>query len=149
MPEWCVRQATEVDHVGTGRTHRCGTVEDLVDRQGAGIDDLRENAHVVAREVEIAAAFAEIGGQVLQLVRTALEWDAERLGEALQIGAAAAWHDDAVGIDRPLQTPRDDGLGHKSCHLHADVEDRPFESKVVRAGEDLFQPCAREVSGQK
>ena len=123
MAERRVRPAADVDHVGAGRAHGGGAVEDLVDRQRRRIDDLGKDAHVMAGEVKAAGASTEIGGEILQLVRAALEGDIERFGEAREVHAAAAGQDDAIGIDRPLQASDNDRFGHQGRHLHADVED--------------------------
>ena len=70
-----------------------GAREDRVDAERRRIDDLGENAHVVARQIGRRAAPAEKSRQVLQLVGPALERHAEIGGERVEIGAAAAGHD--------------------------------------------------------
>src|SRR5262249_55484605 len=65
-----VRQAAEIDHVGAGPAHGGGARQDGVDAQRRGVDDLGEDADVVARQIE-AARLAEIGRQILQLLRPA------------------------------------------------------------------------------
>src|ERR1700721_580937 len=55
-----VRQAADIDHIGAGRAHRAGAVEDVFDTESRGIDDLGKDADVIAREVETASSLAEI-----------------------------------------------------------------------------------------
>jgi len=144
-----IRRATKIDHVSAGRAQGCGANENLLNRQRRCVDDLGENTHVVLRQIEASAALAEVGGQVRQLVGASFERNLEGSSEAGKIGPATARHDNAIGIDRPRQTARDDGFGHEGRDLHADVEDRPLECKAGRARQDPFEPCAREVSGEK
>src|ERR1700758_1622140 len=103
-----VRQASDIDHVGAGRAHRAGAVEDVLDPHGRGIDDLCEDADVIAREVETATSLAEVRGQVFQLLRSALERNAEFSAQACEVGAAAPGHDDARRIHRTRYAARDD-----------------------------------------
>src|SRR5262249_53764459 len=94
------------------------------------------------------AALAEEGRQILQLLRAALEWNAEFGAEPLQVGATAAGYDHARGLERTRQPPRNDRLGHQRRNLDADIDHRPGEGRV-QATEHLLQPRQREVSGEE
>ena len=59
-------------------------------RRRRRVDDLGENAHVVTRQIGRRAAAAEIGRQIVQFVRPALERHAEAAERRVEIGAAAA-----------------------------------------------------------
>ena len=142
MRERRIRQAAEVDHVGARLPHRVGARQDGIDRKRRCIDDLGEDADVVARQVE-AAALAEIARQVLEFVRPALERHAELGREAVEIGAAAARHQDPARVDRPRQAAGDDGLGHQRRDLHADVEDGPVEGRHRPAPDRTFSSRGR------
>jgi hypothetical protein len=144
-----VGQATEVDHVGARRPHRRGARQDGLDGHRRDVDDFGKDAHVVTREVEVAAVLAEIGRQVLHLLRPALERHAELGAKAGEIGAAAARHQDAVGVHRARQPARDDRLGHQRRDLHADVEDRPFELGAAESRQNLLQARPCQVTGEE
>ncbi len=148
MPERRIRQAAEIDHVGARLPHRASAGQDGIDRERRCIDDLGEDADVVARQVE-AAALAEIGRQVLELVRTALERQAERGGQMVEVGTAPPRHEDAIRRHGPRQASRDDGFGHQRGDLHADVEDGPVEAGIAQARQDLLEAGSRQMPRQE
>ncbi len=81
------------------------------------VDDLGEDADVVAGEVEVAAGEAEIGRQVDDLVRAALDRHAEMARQRRQIGAAAPGQDDAFDGVGNRHAALDDLLGHQAATL--------------------------------
>ena len=149
MRERRVRQTAEIDHVGARRPHGGGARENGIDGQGRRIDDLGEYAHVLTGEIETAAVLSEVCRQVLQFLRPALEPDAEVGAQAVEIGAAAAGHQDPIGLHRTRHAARDDRLGHERSDLDADIEDRPFEPGVLDAGQNLLEPRPGEMTGEK
>ena len=143
MRERRVRQAPEIDHVGARRPHGGGTRENGIDAQRRRIDDLGEYAHVVTRQIEhrgrafrsmpaspsIPPAHARTGRRIRALRRSRSA--RQRPGTMI-----------AVGLHRTRQAARDDRLGHEGRDLDADIEDRPFETRVLDAGQNLLEPAA-------
>ena len=68
-----VRQTAEIDDVGAGSGHPERARNDRIDRQCRSLDDLGEDAHIVAREIDGARPPAEKSRQILQFVGSALE----------------------------------------------------------------------------
>ena len=77
--------------------------QDGLDAERGRVDDLGEDAHVVARKIDAAAALAEKRRQILQLLGAALERHAEFGCKPGEIGAATTGHHNPVGIDRSRQ----------------------------------------------
>ena len=82
---------------------RDGARDDRIDGQGGRVDDLGEYAHVLAREIEAAAALSEVSRQILQFLGPALERHAEFGAEAVEVGAAATGHQTPIGLHRTRQ----------------------------------------------
>ncbi len=125
-----VGQAADVDDVGPAPDIRVGAPHDLRDRQCGCLDDLGEDADVVAAHILGFTRAAEEIGNVLELVRPALEGHAEILTQTPQIGAAAAGKQDLVGLDRLRQAALDDLLGHQGRDFHADIQHLPVEPAI-------------------
>ena len=158
MRERRVRQATEIDHIGAALGIVLRALDDGLDRERGGIDDLGEDLDVVFGHVGGLARPAEILRDVLELVGPAQERHAETLAQAGKIGAAAAGQHDLVGLDRLRQAARDDVLGHQGRDLDADIQHLPVEARLAcrrarpragdapdgRSGTGCFQPwsCA-------
>ncbi len=149
MREGRIGQAAEIDDVGAGFAHARRACPDFVYGERRGIDDLGEDAHVVAGEIRRVPALAEIGREVFQLLGTALERHRELRAQSPEIRPAAARQQDAIGLHRPRQAAGDDGLGHQRGDLDADVVDGPVEARVGKLGQHLLEPRSREMSGQE
>ena len=143
-----VGKTAEVDHIRARLAHRSGTGEDRIDLEFRCIDDFGEYANVVPRQIRLAAALAEIGRQILQLVGAAVERHAELRRKAIEIGAAASGHEHTRCIQWTWQTARDDLLGHQRGDLNADIEYRPLERRFTEPGQQLLEPMAGEMAGQ-
>ena len=144
-----IGQAAEIDHIGALSAHLCRAAQDFVDGDARGIDDLAENADVVVGEIRWPPAAAEKGRQVGNLVRPALDFDAEFARQRIDIGAAAAWQDDPVGLDRARHAAQDDRFRHQCGDLHPDIENAPGERRRAEAVHRLDETRRGEMSGQK
>src|SRR5690348_1897490 len=144
-----VRQAAEINDVRARCAHCARALKDCINAERGCIDDFGENSNVVARKVEIASALSEIRGQILELLGPALEGHAEIGAQAIEIGAAPARQQHARRIQRTRQPAHDDRFCHEGCDLHADVDDRPAESRIAHAGKNLFQTRLRQVPGKE
>ena len=144
-----IGQAAEIDHIGAVRAHGLGARHHLFDGQGRRIDDFGEDAHRMAREIRRRSLSAEMGGQVGEFVRPALEGHAEMRREPVQIGAASAGQHDAIGLHGTLQAPLDDVAGGKRRDLDPDIGDRPVEIGLAEAYEKPFEPWMGQMPGQE
>jgi hypothetical protein len=81
--------AAEIDHVGPLCAQCLGACQQAVKWQQRRIDDLSEDARVMARQILRRATAAEIGRQVGEFIRSALEWQAEFGGQAGGIDAGS------------------------------------------------------------
>ena len=114
------------------------------------IDDLGEDRHVVAGEVEPArpsrprnsGRSASSSGPRTNGTPNACD---SRAGSM----PAATGQDDAIGRDRPLQAAQQDRLGHQRRDLHADIRHLPREARSPHAVEHAPQPRLRQVPGQE
>ena len=107
MRERRVGQTAEIDDVGAGPAQSARAHAQRIERQRGSVDDFREDAQIVAREIRRAAAFAEIGRKIFHLVRSALEDDAEGLG-------ADDRDRPGSGREAPRGSPEADGAGDSS-----------------------------------
>ena len=148
MGERRIGQAAEIDDVGASAPQRARARAQRVERQRGSIDDLSEDAQVMAGEIGRAAAFAEIGRQVLHFVRAALKGRAKGLRQAVEIGPAAARQHDAARWQRAGQAIHQDRFGHQRGDLHADVQDFIGEGRRHR-GEHGFEPRPCEPPGDE
>ncbi len=127
MRERRIGQAAEIDDFGALAAHVFGAGQNGLDGQRRGIDDLAENAQVVAREIGRAAAASEKGREIDQFIRPAHEGHADFPRQTVEVGAASARQDDPIGLERPRQPSQNDRLRHQRRDLDADVEHRPSE----------------------
>ena len=126
-----VRQTAEIDDVGAGSRHPERARNDRIDRQCRSVDDLGEDAHVVAREIDCARASAEENRQILQFVGSALEARPEFGRKLGQIRATTTGNNHPRRLDGTRQPASDDRLGHQRGDLYADVDDRPFKVRPL------------------
>src|SRR5262245_29266402 len=96
-----VWQAAEIDHVGAGGAILSGAPQDVIEREGRRVDDLREDAYVVAGEIARLALAAEEFREVVDVVGTAHHRHAVVGADGVEVDAAATREDDAIGLDRP------------------------------------------------
>ena len=143
-----VGKAAEIDHVGALVRIILGPFQNLLDGHGRCVDDLGEDLDIVFGHVRRLAGAAEIDGNILDLFRPAHDRHAVMRAQAVEIGAAAAGQHDLAGLDRLLQPPHDDHLGHQRRDLHADIEHLPVEVRL-HAFEHGLEPRPREVSGEE
>ena len=98
-----IRQATKIDDIRARGRHRKRAIQDLVDRQSRGVDDLGEDADVMTGKIDLVCGRAEKRRQIVQLIGAAFEDDAEFGGKRRQIRAATSGDDDAGRLDRARQ----------------------------------------------
>ena len=144
-----VRQATEIDHIGSLGAQGFGAGENRFEADLRSIDNFGENSQRMARQIDRSARLAKKLRQVFQFVGSALERSIEFLGQSRKVGAAAAGDDHAVGIERARQSPHEDGLGHQRRDLDPHVQDRPVELRRRHALQDPFEATLREAPGQE
>src|SRR6185437_10676277 len=107
-------QTTEIDDVGALAGEVAGADENLVDREERRLDDLGEDADVVAAEVGAVPLLPEMRRQVVKILRAALYRQVELVRQRSEVAGTMAWHDDAVGGDRlARQAPADEVGGHQ------------------------------------
>ncbi len=104
--------AADVDDVGAVLAQRMGTGAQGVHRQRRRIDDLGEDADVVAREIRGGRAVPEKARQVHDFVGAAREGQTERLGQTRRVHPGPAGQDHAGRRQRSGQPAQDDRLGH-------------------------------------
>ena len=143
------RAAAEIDHVGAFGVQRAGAGKQRLGREQRRIDDLGENARIVARQVGPVADAAEMAFQVGEFVRTALERHAERLRKRLGVERGAAREDDTVDIQRTRQAAQYDRRGHQRRDFHADIERPGIETPRLEPGEQTGQPRFGQMAGQQ
>ena len=101
------------------------------------------------RQIRRLAALAEIGRQVDQFVRPALERNAEVGRQRIDIHADAARQNDAIGGERSLQPVADDGIRHQRGDLDADVVNAPAAFLEADPLDRLDEPGLGQVAGQE
>ena len=69
--------------------------------------------------------------------------------QPLEIASVTPGQENAACIGIELQTALDDLFGHQRGDLDADVDDLPCEFRLAEADEQLLQPPAGEVAGDK
>ena len=122
---------------------------DRIDGNCRSVDDFGENADVVARQIDGAAAGAEERRKVVQLIRSPFKGHAEFRRQPREIDAAPPGNHDAAGRHRSRQPARDDRLRHQRRDLHADVDDRPFKVRAMNASQHPLEARPCEAAGQK
>ena len=147
--KWRVRQAAEVDHVGTRSPHCPCAIEDRLDGAVGSVDDLREDPRIMLRKIGPSSPAPEIGRDVHDLVGAALEGHTELRREAIEVGAHPSGQDHPVGRDRSRQPAADDLLRHQRRHLDADIRDLPIKSLPTELVHHLLQPRLGEMAGQE
>ena len=141
--------AAEVDHVRALGAQRRRARSQRVERQRRRIDDLGEDARVVAAEIGGLGTEAEEGGQVGDLLGAAHECHAELRRQRRLIEADAAGQDDAVGLQRARQAAAQDRLGHQGGDLDPDILHAPGELRVAQLGQQPAQPRLGEMAGEE
>ena len=149
MREGRVGQAAEIDHIRSGGAVLVGAGEDLVQRQGRRLDDLGEDAHVVAAQIDRTAGAAEMARQVLQIVRPALEGRAELGRERRQIHPRPPGEEDSRGTGQRPQPPAHDLGGHQRGDLDADGPHLPIEVVRSHALQRALEPPLGKAAGQE
>ena len=144
-----IRLAADIDDVGALRGEHGGTRDERLDRQRRRLDDLGEDAHVVAGKVGGPARLAEVERQIDDLLRPALERHAVMALQLVEIHAGAPGHDNAVGVERPLQAIAHDRLGHQRGDLYADVGDTPGSGRQAELGDRPVEAGLGELARQK
>ena len=149
MREWRVREATEIDDVGALGAQDFSAGDNRFEADLRSIDNLGEDSERMPRQVDRRARFAEEFRQVLEFVRSALEGSVELLRQSREVGAAAAWDDHAIGVDRARQPAHEDWFGHQRRNFYSHVEDRPFERRRRHALQDLLEAVPGVMAGQE
>ena len=149
MAEGRVRQAAQVDHVGAGPPVGFGPRDDFFEAQGRGLDDLGEDAHVVARQVGRPALAAEELRQVGEIVGAALEGYAEVAPQLVQVAAEAPRQDHPVGREGPVEAAAQQVVGHEGGDLDPEVAHLVLEVHGRHGPEHLLEALARQGAGQE
>jgi hypothetical protein len=108
-----------------------------------------KNPHVVARQVRRGAASAKIGGEVGDLLWAALEGRAKFFCERIEIGAATAGQDHAIGFQRARQAAQNDLLCHQRRDFHADVVNAPAMRRLAKSRDHSLEARQGEMAGEK
>ncbi len=143
-----VGQAAEVDDVGAFPAIVLRALDDRLDRQRRGIDDLGEDLDIVFGHVDGLGGAAEKLRNVFQLIRPAHKGYAEFLAQAFKIGTAPPGQHDAIRLHWLRQTPRDDLLGHQGGDLHPDIQHLPAEARL-HALQHRLEPRPCQMSGEE
>ncbi len=149
MREGRVGQTAEVDHIGAGLRQFLRARDDIGHAHRRGVDDLREDAHIEAREIRRRAAASKIHGQIGDLLRPALEGNAELAAQHGEIGAAAARQNDAIRLDRTRQPAQDDFLRHQRRDLDADIANPPVPRRLAKARDHPREARIGEMPGDE
>ena len=149
MRERRVGQTAEIDDVRARGAEPSRAFDDRRDAHRRGVDDLGEEAHVLAREIRLAAGAAEIRRQIGDFFRPALDACAQFARKQRKIGAAAARQNDAVGLHGAGQAAQNDLLRHQRRDLHADVVHAPAARRVAEAPDHPLQARIGETPGQE
>ncbi len=149
MCERRVGEATEVDDIRAFGDKRFCTRKDLRNIHRGGVDDLREDSHVEARKVGRDAASSKIDGEIGDLLRTALERNAEFVGQHGKIGATATGQDHPFGFDRSWQPAQDNFLRHQRRHLDSNIVNSPTLRRLAEARQHPLQSRKGKMAGEE
>src|SRR5947209_7665961 len=95
-----IGQAAKVYDVGTCATHILRPRQNGLNPKGWRLDDLREHANIVARQIKAAALPAEKGWKILELLGAAFKSDIELRRQSPKVGSTPAGKHDPIGPDR-------------------------------------------------
>src|SRR5205085_3709886 len=95
MGEGRAGQAAEIDDIRTLIGELAGTRQNALDREMRGLDDLGEDADVVAAEIDAEALLAEMRRQIVEILGPALDRHTKLVRERGKIAGTMTGHDDA------------------------------------------------------
>ena len=123
-----IGQAAEIDDIGAFVRQVLGALQDRLDGQRRGVDDLGEDLDVVFGHVGGLARAAEKARECPSPRRARARRARRNAGSGRSRSARQRpGQHDLVGLDRLRQAPQDDVLGHQRRDLHADIEHLPVE----------------------
>ena len=144
-------QAAEVDHVctliGEGA---CLAQDALRHREIRRVDDLREESHVVAREIDAQLRLSEMRGDVVEIVRPAHNRHTPFRRECVEVPRAEARHENTVDVQLlARQAPPNDVRGHQRRDLDADISHVPGKVGAAHLRQHSAEPSLGQMTGQE